>query len=74
MNIYLVNIPSKINLKQLNKYEINTNTKKIIYSNEGIYNFQNDHFNKIVITDDKYIKINISNTELLCDFSKNNEI
>lgn len=70
MEIHFVKIPKKINHKELNKYKIKTDVKKIIYSNEGIYNLQEDSFYKLQITDDVSEKITLCNTPLLCDFSK----
>lgn len=70
MEIHFVKNPNKINHKELNKYKIKTYVKKIIYSNEGIYNLQEDSFYKLQITDDVSEKIILCNTQLLCDFSK----
>lgn len=70
MEIHLKKMPKKLNHKELDKYKIKTYTKKIIYSNEGIYHLHDDYFSKLQIIDDKSEKITLGDTELLCDFSK----
>ena len=70
MKIFVKTIPKKVNIKNINEYNIKTIEKKYIYSVEGIFCLYNDTFKKITVQDNDYSIISINNVELICDNSK----
>ena len=70
MKLYLKHIGDKINIDNIKSYRVNRSVSKFIFSENGIFQCQNNKIIKYKIQDNGVFDVTIGNNHLICDKSK----